>query len=175
MCLFYSLSVVWEIFWKLPATCDGSLLRPSLANILTAELAHANYTTLHCVATTTDQHHRDIETPDITGAFRVTIEGKVEASQLVSGQGIGTKLKNDGTRTESLDNLLDHWLKDGVVRGIGDTITQGHVDSVALSTLDSGVLDVRDLLQLRLTRTSPVPGKNSPKRWNEAVITRSVV
>lgn len=51
-------------------------------------------------------------------------------------------MEDNGSRTEGLNNLADDGLENGVVGRVSDTVTEGDVDGVTLSALDTGILVV---------------------------------
>lgn len=79
-----------------------------------------------------------------------------------------------------------YWLKDALVRVVGDSIPQRKVDRVILALSMSDILQRQAPVSKAIysrerqkkeerTRISPVPGKNSPYLWKEQVMTLSVV
>ena len=69
----------------------------------------------------------------------MTAHGKVEATKSVSGQGIATALQNDCSGLVVLHDTVDHRLKDALVAGVVNTVTEREVDGVVLSVADADI------------------------------------
>ena len=67
---------------------------------------------------------------------------QIEAAQAITSQRIGTTLENNGARTVPHHDVLNDRFKDGMVTGIIDTVTQGHIDRVVLALAVANVADV---------------------------------
>ena len=69
----------------------------------------------------------------------MALHGEVEAPESVSGEGVGSALKDDGARLEDVHHFGDEGLEEGVVGVVVDAVVQRHVERVVLAALETDV------------------------------------
>jgi hypothetical protein len=72
----------------------------------------------------------------------VSVHAQVEATQAIAGQAVRAALEDHRFGLIVAHDVLDDWLKDGLVGFVCDTIAEGEVDRVVLSLPDSNVSEL---------------------------------
>ncbi|KAH3672372.1 hypothetical protein WICPIJ_010057 [Wickerhamomyces pijperi] len=96
----------------------------------------------HGVPTTTKHHQWHTQVLTEIHTVGVALHGKVEATESVTGKRITTTLQDNGGWLVPFHDLGDDRLKDGLVGGVVNTVTERNVNGIVLTLANTNVTEL---------------------------------
>lgn len=93
----------------------------------------------HGVTTSSEDQGWKIEALDKLDTIGMSLHAQIEAAQAISRQTVTTALEDDGIGRVVLHDARDDGLKDGLVCGVVNSISEGEVDSIVFALSDTDI------------------------------------
>lgn len=121
--------IVWQLVGNLGSQCDCSFVRPASGHVSDG------------VAPSSQKHEGQVVLLHELDALGMALDSDIEASQSISGQGIGSALKNNRRRLIAFHDFRHDGDKCVLVAFIIDAVSHGEVDGVVFASTGSNVLN----------------------------------
>mmetsp|Transcript_8363 Transcript_8363/g.21591 ORF Transcript_8363/g.21591 Transcript_8363/m.21591 type:complete len:270 (+) Transcript_8363:204-1013(+) len=122
--------VGWQVVIELLVEHDSRLIRPAARHVADR------------VAPAPEHERRQPEAHHVTHAFGVPTHGEVKAPETITRDRVGAALQHDSCWLELCHHLLNHRLKDRLVRLIVDPVLERHIHGIVLSAPCANILHV---------------------------------